>query len=50
MFVRSLMDRDVVYRKGGFDWVIKAGTVTYVDENKVSAKEIKGLYGSRINK
>ena len=48
MFVRSLMDRDVVYRKGGTDWVIKAGTATYVDESKVSARELKGLYGSRI--
>ena len=48
MFVRSLMDKDVIYRKGGFAWVIKARTVTLIDETKVSAKEIKGLYGDRI--
>ena len=48
MFIRSLMNRDVIYRKGGFSWVIKAGTVTSIDENRVSAKELKNLYGSRI--
>lgn len=48
MFVRSLMDKDVIYRKGGFAWVIKARTVTLIDETKVSAKELKGLYGDRI--
>lgn len=48
MFVRSLMSRDVTYRKGGINWVLKAGTVTFVDEAKVSGKELKSLYGSRI--
>lgn len=48
MFVRSLMSKDVTYRKGGLSLIIKAGTSTYVDENKVSAKELKSLYGDRI--
>ena len=48
MFVRSLMDKDVIYRKGGLSWTIKANTVTFIDEVRVSAKELKGLYGSRI--
>ena len=48
MFVRSLMNKDAVYRKGGFDWVIKANTVTFIDESRVTAKELKSLYGSRI--
>ena len=48
MFVRSLMSKDVTYRKGGLSLVIKAGTSTYVDENKVSAKELKSLYGDRV--
>ena len=48
MFVRSLMSKDVIYRKGGLSLVIKAGTSTYVDENKVSAKELKSLYGDRV--
>ena len=49
MFVRSRMTRDVVYRKGGRDWVIKAGTATSIDESFVSAKELKALYGTRID-
>ena len=48
MFVRSLMSKDVTYRKGGLSLIIKAGTSTYVDENKVSAKELKSLYGDRV--
>lgn len=49
MFVRSRMSRDVVYRKSGKEFVIKAGTVSAIDENIVSAKELKSLYGSRID-
>lgn len=48
MFVRSLMSKDVTYRKGGLSWIIKAGTSTYIDDSKVSAKELKSLYGDRI--
>ena len=48
MFVRSRMSIDVTYRKRGTIWDIKANTVTYIDENKVTAQELKDLYGSRI--
>jgi hypothetical protein len=48
MFVRSRMSRDMIYRKGGKDWVIKAGTISTIDENIVSAQELKSLYGTRI--
>lgn len=48
MFVRSRMEKDVTYRRKGNVWVIKANSVTYIDENKVRAKELKSLYGSRI--
>ena len=49
MFVRSRMTRDMVYRKGGKEWVIKAGTISSIDENVVTAYELKSLYGSRID-
>lgn len=48
MFVRSRLSKDIVYRKRGKDWVIKAGTVTYIDENQVSAQELRKLYSTRI--
>ena len=48
MFVKSRMAKDVTYRRKGTDWIIKAGTITYIDENKVTAKELKEFYGSRI--
>ena len=48
MFVRSRMNKDVIYRTGGKDWVIKALTTTLIDENAVSPRELKSLYGSRI--
>lgn len=48
MFIRSRMEKDVIYRRKGGVWVIKAGSVTFVDENKVTARELKSLYGSRI--
>ena len=48
MFVRSRMSIDFTYRKRGTIWDIKANTVTYIDENKVTAQELKDLYGSRI--
>ena len=43
------MSRDVVYRRKGLSWTIKANTVTFIDENKVSAQELKKLYGDRID-
>ena len=48
MFVRSRMEKDVTYRRKGNVWIIKANSVTLIDENKVTAKELKDLYGSRI--
>ena len=48
MFVRSRMEKDAIYRRKGEVWVIKAGSVTSIDENKVTARELKSLYGSRI--
>lgn len=48
MFVRSRMEKDAIYRRKGGVWVIKAGSVTFIDENKVTARELKSLYGSRI--
>lgn len=48
MFVRSRLSKDIVYRKKGNSWVIKAGTVTYIDENQVSAQELRELYSTRI--
>ena len=48
MFVRSRLSKDIVYRKRGKSWVIKAGTVTYIDENQVTAKELRELYSTRI--
>ena len=48
MFVRSRLNKDIVYRKKGKDWVIKAGTVTFIDENQVTAQELRKLYSTRI--
>lgn len=49
MFVKSRMEKDVTYRRKGTSWIIKAKTVTYIDENKVTAKELKQFYGDRID-
>ena len=48
MFVRNRASIDFKYRKSDYLVVLKANTVTYVDENKVSAKELRGCYGQRI--
>ena len=48
MFIRSRMEKDVTYRRKGHVWLIKANSVTFIDENKVTANELKSLYGSRI--
>ena len=42
------MDRDVKYAKSTGAILIKANTVTFVDDNLVTAKELKDCYGSRI--
>ena len=48
MFVKSSMDRDVKYSKSTGAILIKANTVTLIDDNLVTAKELKDCYGSRI--
>lgn len=48
MFVRNCIDKPLEYRKNGELHVLKPHTVTYIDENKVSSKELKEFYGSRI--
>ena len=49
MFVRSNMDKDVKYAKSAGVITIKANTVTLVDENIVTAAELKACYGDRIS-
>ena len=48
MFVKSNMNSDVKYRKSTGTILIKAKTVTFVDDNLVTAKELKDCYGDRI--
>ena len=48
MFVRSRMDKPMTFRKGGKSWVIKPHSMTLIDDPAVTAKEIKGCYGSRV--
>ena len=42
------MGRDVKYAKSTGAVLIKANTVTFVDDNLVTAKELKDCYGNRI--
>ena len=49
MFVKNKESIDFKYRKGAYLVVLKAGTVTYVDETKVTARELVGCYGQRID-
>lgn len=49
MFVRSRMDKPVTFRKGGKSWTIKPHSVTLIDDPTVTAKELKGCYGARID-
>ena len=49
MFVKSNMSREVTYHKSRGSIVLKPGTVTFVDDNLVTAKELKDCYGDRIN-
>ena len=48
MFVKNRESRDFHYRKNGKLTVLKAGTVSYVDENLVTSKELIACYGQRI--
>ena len=43
------MQKEVKYYKSTGVIVLKPGTVTYVDDNLVTAKELKDCYGDRIN-
>lgn len=49
MFVKNKATVDFKYRKGDYVAVLKAGTVSQVDETKVSAKELIDCYGQRIS-
>ena len=49
MFVKSNMAKEVKYNKSKGSIVLKPNTVTYVDDNLVSAKELKDCYGDRIS-
>ena len=49
MFVKNKEKIDFNYRKNGYLAVLKAGTVSYVDETKISAKELLACYGQRID-
>ena len=48
MFVRSRVDKPMVFRKNGKSWTLKPYTVILIDDPTVTAKELKGCYGSRI--
>ena len=49
MFVKNKEKIDFKYRKGTYLAVLKALSVSYVDENKVSANELLDCYGQRID-
>ena len=49
MFVRSRVSKPLVYRKGGRSWIINPNSVTLIDDPTITAKEIKGCYGSRVD-
>lgn len=49
MFVKNKEKIDFNYRKSGYLAVLKAESVTYVDETKITAKELKDCYGQRID-
>ena len=48
MFVRSRIDKPLIFRKGGKAWTLKPHAVTLINDPTVTAKEIKGCYGSRV--
>lgn len=49
MFVKSKMSIPVKYYKGSDCIVLKPNTVTFVEDTKVTAKELKDCYGERID-
>ncbi len=48
MFVRNRKNIDFKYNKSGKVIVLKANTVTLVDDSLVTAKELINCYGQRI--
>lgn len=48
MFVKSKMSIPVKYYKGSNCILIKPNTITYVEDGKISAKELRDCYGQRI--
>ena len=49
MFVKNKESIDFNYRKNDYLAVLKANTVSYVDENKVTPQELLACYGQRID-
>ena len=49
MFVKNKERIDFKYRKGTYLATLKAMTVSYVDETKVTAKDLLDCYGQRID-
>lgn len=48
MLVRSRVGTPLKYRKSSGCYVIQPNTVTFIEDGKVTAKELKGTYGDRI--
>lgn len=48
MFVKSKMSIPVKYHKNSKCYIIKPNTITYIDDVKVSPKELLDCYGQRI--
>lgn len=48
MFVRSRVDKPLTFRKNGKCWTLNPHSVTLIDDSSVTAAELKGCYGSRI--
>lgn len=49
MFVRSRIDKPLVFRKNGKSWTLKPHSITLIDDPTVTAQELKGCYGSRVD-
>ena len=49
MFVKSKMNIPAKYNKGSDCIVLKPNTITFVDDTKVTAKELLDCYGQRID-
>lgn len=47
MYIKSKVDKDLLLKYEGHEEIIKANTVTHID-NFISAKKVKEIYGDRI--